>query len=93
MLYNTDYKVVQFCDGTSWISMSGTAGTTDARIGTLTASKWCAVNGGGTAIDCTQNAPAASAGADTEVIFNDGGTTLSGDANFVWNKTTESTWV
>jgi hypothetical protein len=89
VLYNTDFKVVQFCNDTSWISMSGTAGTTDARIGTLTASKWCAVNGGGTAIDCTQNAPAASAGADTQVIFNDGGSTLSGDSNFVWNKTTD----
>jgi hypothetical protein len=35
------------------------AGTeTDPQVGTLTASKWCASNAGGTAVDCTQNAPA-----------------------------------
>jgi hypothetical protein len=88
IIYNDDFNVVQFCDNTSWISMSGTAGTTDARIGTLTASKWCAVNVGGTAIDCTQNAPAASAGTDKQLIFNDGGTTLAGAATLYWDKTT-----
>lgn len=31
---------------------------TDPQVGTLTASKWCASNAGGTAVDCTQNAPA-----------------------------------
>jgi len=87
VLYNTDFKVVQFCNDTSWISMSGTAGTTDARIGTLTASKWCATNAGGTAIDCTQNAPAASAGTDKQLIFNDGGSTLAGAATLYWDKT------
>ena len=30
---------------------------TDPEVGTLTASKWCAANAGGTAIDCTQSAP------------------------------------
>lgn len=69
--------------------MSGSVATNnDPRIGTITASKWCAVNAGGTAIDCTQNAPAASAGADTQVVFNDGGSTLAGATNMVWNKTT-----
>lgn len=29
----------------------------DPQVGTLTASKWCASNAGGTAVDCTQNAP------------------------------------
>lgn len=87
VLYNTDFKVVQFCDGTNWMSMSGTASTTDARIGTLTASKWCATNAGGTAIDCTQNAPAASAGTDKQIIFNDGGSTLAGAATLYWDKT------
>lgn len=88
VLYNTDFKVVQFCDGTNWISMSGASGTTDARIGTLTASKWCATNAGGTAIDCTQNPPAASAGTDKQIIFNDGGSTLAGAATFYWDKAT-----
>lgn len=88
--YNADYKVVQFCDGTNWISMSGSVSTNnDPRIGTITASKWCAVNGGGTAIDCTQDAPAASAGADTQLIFNDGGSTLAGAADMTWNKTSK----
>ncbi len=30
---------------------------TDPQVGTVTASKWCASNAGGTAIDCTTNAP------------------------------------
>ena len=35
--------------------------------------------------------PSASAGgSDTQVQFNDGGTTLAGDAGFVWNKTTNA---
>jgi hypothetical protein len=29
----------------------------DPQVGSLTASKWCAANAGGTAIDCTQDAP------------------------------------
>ena len=84
VVYNDDYNVVQFCDSTNWIRMGGAG---DTRIGTLTASKWCAVNVGGTAIDCTQDAPAASAGSDTQVIFNDGGSTLAGAAQFLWDKT------
>jgi hypothetical protein len=30
----------------------------DPQVGTLTASKWCTSNAGGTAVDCTQTAPA-----------------------------------
>src|ERR1700674_1587356 len=44
MIYNADYSTVQFCDGTTWMAMGGGGSTTDARIGTLTANKWCAVN-------------------------------------------------
>jgi long-tail fiber proximal subunit len=94
-IYNRDYKVMQYCDGTTWWSMkpggasilgglsdtnipspadndvlsydsatgkwvAGTPGIgveTDPQVNTLTGSKWCASNAGGTAIDCTQNAP------------------------------------
>ena len=126
IIYNGNYKTVQYCDGANWIAMGGggsdalsglsdvdttgvadgnclvynnTSGKwedgacggsetdpqvgavtnanwcvgdgsavqcnqsapvvseTDPEIGTLTASKWCASNAGGTAIDCTSNAP------------------------------------
>lgn len=33
---------------------------TDPQVNTLTGSKWCVSNAGGTAIDCTENAPAGS---------------------------------
>lgn len=42
-----------FADGTD----DGITSESDPQVGTLTASKWCAANAGGTAIDCTQNAP------------------------------------
>lgn len=58
--YNSTYHVTQFCDGSSWISMAAAAtylSETDPKVGTLTALKWCATNAGGTAIDCTLDAP------------------------------------
>jgi Chaperone of endosialidase len=58
--YNSSYHVMQFCDGSAWISMAAAAtylSETDPKVGTLTALKWCATNAGGTAIDCTQDAP------------------------------------
>lgn len=143
IIYNDDFNVAQFCNGTSWVSMSGGASAgaesdpqvgmttlnkwcrgdgssvvcdqdtpstteTDPEVGTLTASKWCTTNGttvdctsdlplgtltngkfcttNGTTISCTTDAPTATAGADTQVIFNSGGT-LTGDASFVWDNT------
>lgn len=120
MVYNVDYKTVQFCDGTNWISMNGGGGggsldgladvsisspatnealiyngsawvntalavsESDPQVGTLTNGKWCSTDG--TAVNCTQDAPAASAGSNTQVIFNNGGT-LTGDASLVWDNT------
>ncbi|WP_162826965.1 tail fiber domain-containing protein [Pseudolabrys taiwanensis] len=55
IMYNDDYNIVQYCDGVNWVSMGG--GVTDARIGTLTANKWCAANAGGNGLECTQDAP------------------------------------
>ena len=60
IVYNSSYHITQFCDGSSWISMAAAATyltETDPKIGTLTALKWCATNAGGTAIDCTLDAP------------------------------------
>lgn len=84
--YNIDFKVVQFCDGTNWTRLGSSY---DTRIGTLTANRWCAANAGGTAFDCTQNAPVMTAGSDTQVIFNDAGT-IAGAANMLWLKTLNS---
>lgn len=39
----------------TWATLSVTE--TDPQVGTLTASKWCAANAGGTAVDCTQDPP------------------------------------
>lgn len=36
------------------------AAETDPQVGTLTAGKWCVANAGGTALDCTSNAPIAA---------------------------------
>ena len=94
MLYNVDSSVLQYCDDTDWIGMSGAVapsviddlsdvstggkavndvltwdGTdwiaqavvpseTDPQVGTLTATKWCTANAGGTFIDCTSDIPA-----------------------------------
>ena len=85
LVYNHDYNLVQYCDANNaWVRLGG--GTLDARIGALTANKWCAANAGGTGFDCTQNAPAATAGTNTQVIINDGGS-LAGAANMLWLKT------
>jgi hypothetical protein len=61
-IYNGDYHTLQFCNGTNWIAMGATSGAseTDPKVSTLTAGKWCAANGGGTAIVCTSDAPSSS---------------------------------
>lgn len=56
--FNTTYLVMQYCNGTDWVNMgSSSASETDPQVGTLTGTKWCVANAGGTAIDCTANAP------------------------------------
>ena len=92
MIYNTDYNVVQFCDSTNWISMSGTVSTnTDPRLGALTASKWCAVDAGGTTVVCDQNAPSGGTPAGTvagAVQFRGSSAVFAADdANLVWDDT------
>jgi hypothetical protein len=53
-MYNADYATMQFCDGSTWISMAASGALTelDPKIGTLTASNFCTSNAGGTVIVC-----------------------------------------
>ncbi|RED25555.1 hypothetical protein BJ123_13123 [Rhodopseudomonas thermotolerans] len=57
-IYNGDHKVMQFCNGTNWVSMaaSGMGTEVDPHVGTLTNGKWCSTDG--TIINCTADAPA-----------------------------------
>lgn len=59
-MYNSDYKVMQFCNGTNWISMaaSGQGTETDPKVGTLTNGKWCKTDG--SQVTCTEDAPVPS---------------------------------
>lgn len=59
---------------------------TDPEVGTLTNGKWCTTDG--SVVTCTADAPVTSAGADKQVIFNDGGSALAGAVQLVWDKTT-----
>ncbi|MBJ7532953.1 hypothetical protein JDN40_02335, partial [Rhodomicrobium vannielii ATCC 17100] len=55
--YNGDYATMQFCNGTSWISMAASVITeSDPHIGTLTGNNFCTSNAGGTQIVCTTSA-------------------------------------
>lgn len=70
-----------FADGTD----DGITSESDPQVGTLTASKWCASNAGGTAVDCTQNAPGLPALASSKIWVGDAGgaasaVSMSGDA-------------
>lgn len=57
LIYNSTHKVLQFCNGTLWIATGGQITEVDPKVGTLTATKWCTANAGGTAIDCTEDEP------------------------------------
>lgn len=48
-------QILKF-NGTTWAcAADNDAAETDPQVGTLTATKWCAANVGGTVIDCTQD--------------------------------------
>lgn len=53
--YNSDYATMQFCNGTSWVSMAASGALTelDPKVGTLAPSNICTSNAGGTAVVCT----------------------------------------
>jgi len=85
-LYNDDFETMQFCDGTNWISMSasGTSIELDPQVDTLTASKWCKANAGGTAIDCASTTVDATPGGSTmELQYNNAGV-LGGTAALIY---------
>ena len=44
-------------NGANWTNTNLTVTESDPQVGTMVANKWCAVNAGGTAIDCAQDAP------------------------------------
>ncbi|MFA5952223.1 MAG: tail fiber domain-containing protein [Hyphomicrobium sp.] len=88
--YDTDTDTIKLRANGAWVSLqAGSFSESDPQIGTLTASKWCSANVGGTAIDCTTDAPATgAAGASSEVQFRNNGTgAFAADSNFVWDDT------
>ena len=55
-IFNSTVGLLQFCNGTVWINagaMGGGGAETDPEVGTLTPTKWCQANAGGTEIVCT----------------------------------------
>jgi len=87
IVYNTTYKVAQFCNGTHWISMGLNAAPNDndtlASLGCSSGEipKWngtawaCAVDGGS----------AGAAGDGGQIQFNDGADAFAADANLHWD--------
>lgn len=55
--YNSDYAVMQYCNGTSWISMAASGALTevDPHVGTLTPGNICTSNAGGTQVVCANS--------------------------------------
>ncbi|MDX2289866.1 MAG: tail fiber domain-containing protein [Hyphomicrobiaceae bacterium] len=88
IVYDTDTDTIKLRANGAWVSLQAGGGVeSDPQVGTLTATKWCAANAGGTAIDCTVDAPATgAAGSGSEVQFRDSGTgAFAANANFVWD--------
>ena len=56
--YNSDYAVMQFCNGSSWVSMAASGALTelDPHVGTLTANNFCTSNVAGSQVVCTTSA-------------------------------------
>jgi hypothetical protein len=67
---------------------TGSGTESDPQVNTLTASKWCVANAGGTAIDCTSDAAGGTPGGNnTEVQFNSSGS-FGASSGLTWNGTT-----
>jgi hypothetical protein len=82
-VFNTTTGNLSYFNGSIWASPILTE--TDPQVGTLTASKWCTTNAGGTAIDCTQDSPATPpAGPTGAVQYNNAGV-FGGTANLFWD--------
>ena len=57
IVYDTDTDTLTLRANGAWVSLSTGGAEADPQVGTLTASKWCLANAGGTAIDCTTDTP------------------------------------
>jgi hypothetical protein len=66
LVWNTDYSVVQVCNGTNWVALGGNgnngAGEVDPQVGAITDGKWCNASGG--VVTCASDAPLASVALD-----------------------------
>ncbi|WP_428295675.1 hypothetical protein [Hyphomicrobium sp.] len=90
IVYDTDADTIKLRANGAWVDLlAGSGSETDPQVGTLTASKWCAANAGGTAIDCTADAPATgAAGSASEIQFRNNSTgAFAANSNFVWDNT------
>lgn len=88
IVYNTTYKVAQFCNGTHWIGMgmndtSGPDSDTLASLGCTTGQvpKWSGVNWA-----CSDDdGGATAAGGAGQIQFNDGSNNLAADSRLYWD--------
>lgn len=90
MVYDTDTDTIKLRANGAWVDLlAGSGSEADPQVGTLTATKWCAANAGGTAIDCTADAPTTgAAGSASEVQFRNSGTgAFAADPQLVWDNT------
>lgn len=74
-------------DATKWLTQSSAASTFQATLVSATNIK--TINGSSILGSGDLSVTASAAGSDTYVQFNDGGTSLGGDAGMVYNKTTD----
>lgn len=59
--YNDTSDKLEYAHNCSaWAELGAGVAEADPQVGTLTTTKWCVTNAGGTAIDCTANAPLTS---------------------------------
>jgi hypothetical protein len=87
VIYNTSTNALSFFNGTAWQEAATGFVESDPQVGMLTASKWCAANVGGTAIDCTQDAPASSAAGSTGYVQFNASNAFAADSALFWDNT------
>jgi hypothetical protein len=87
VVFNTTTNALNYFNGTAWQDAGSSYVESDPQVGTLTASKWCAANAGGTAIDCTQDAPASSAAGSSGYVQFNASNAFAGDSALFWDNT------
>jgi len=93
-IYNQDYNIMQFCNGTDWVGMAGGSvgsggasaltGLSDVTISSPSDGQVLKYNSG--VWENAADGGSGAAGSDMQVQFNDGGTTLGGAAQLFWDK-------